>query len=283
MKELKECVASAMYITEEDRKELLPSGKQLMYDNRLGWARTYLKKAGLIDSPSRGVFTITEEGKKVLAENPPAIDDVLLMRYESFRLFKYPNSVEGTGTEAGTDDETPQDILDNAFQIIHSKLADDLMSEITKQTPAFFETLVVRLLEKMGYGGTLTDAGIVVGQSGDEGIDGIIREDKLGFNLIYIQAKRWESDKTIGRPEIQKFVGALAGQGAIKGLFITTGKFSKEAYDYAKKQHTTKVVLVDGQTLTNLMIDHNLGVSTESVYEIKRVDTDFFSDEDSLI
>jgi len=157
------------------------------------------------------------------------------------------------------------------------------MSEITKQTPAFFETLVVRLLEKMGYGGTLTDAGIVVGQSGDEGIDGIIREDKLGFNLIYIQAKRWESDKTIGRPEIQKFVGALAGQGAIKGLFITTGKFSKEAYDYAKKQHTTKVVLVDGQTLTNLMIDHNLGVSTESVYEIKRVDTDFFSDEDSLI
>ncbi|MDR2943484.1 MAG: restriction endonuclease [Methanosarcinales archaeon] len=171
----------------------------------------------------------------------------------------------------------PQDLLDKAFQKINSDLADELLSEIILQSPAFFERLVVRLLEKMGYGG-LKDSSEIVGKSGDEGIDGIIREDKLGFDLIYIQAKKWDMDSTIGRPEIQKFVGALAGQGATKGLFITTAKFSKEAIDYAKKQHTTKVILVDGRLLTELMIEHNFGVTIENIYEVKRVDSDFFSD-----
>lgn len=175
--------------------------------------------------------------------------------------------------------KTPQDILDEAFQQINTTLADDLLSEIMKQPPAFFEHLVVKLLTQMGYGGSVDDAGTVIGQTGDEGIDGIIREDKLGFSLIYIQAKRWDCDKTVGRPEIQKFVGALAGQGASKGLFITTAKFTKEARQYAEKQHTTKVVLVDDTTLAKLMIEYDLGVSTEATYEIKRIDSDFFAED----
>ena len=175
--------------------------------------------------------------------------------------------------------KTPQDVLDEAFQQINTTLADDLLSEVMKQPPAFFEHLVVKLLMQMGYGGSVDNAGTVIGQTGDEGIDGIIREDKLGFSLIYIQAKRWDYDKTVGRPEIQKFVGALAGQGASKGLFITTAKFTKEACQYAEKQHTTKVVLVDGTALAKLMIEYNLGVSTEATYEIKRIDSDFFAED----
>lgn len=279
--EIKKVIAAAMSVTEEEQKKLLPSGKQAIFDNRIGWTSTYLKKAGLIDSPSRGVFVITTEGSKLLAENPAVINNNLLMRYESFRLFKNPNANGNDIPVADNTEDTPQDLLDNAFKMINTNLADELLAEIMKQQSSFFEALVVKLLEKMGYGGSLKDAGTVVGQSGDEGIDGIIREDKLGFNLIYIQAKRWDINKSIGRPEIQKFVGALAGQGATKGLFITTAQFSNEALAYAKKQHTTKVILVDGVMLTNLMIEYNLGVSTETVYEIKRIDTDFFSDENN--
>lgn len=279
MKEVKEVVAAAMVVTEEERKELLPSGKQAIFDNRIGWTSTYLKKAGLIDKPSRGVFIITLDGSKLLAENPATINEELLMRYEGFRLFKSPNANGKDVPTVDMSEDTPQDVLDNAFKMINAGLADELLSEIMKQPPAFFEGLVVKLLEKMGYGGSLKVAGSVVGQSGDEGIDGIIREDKLGFSLIFIQAKRWELDKAIGRPEIQKFVGALAGQGATKGLFITTAQFTKEAFAYANKQHTTKVILVDGVALTKLMIEYNLGVSIETVYEVKRMDIDFFSDE----
>ncbi|KAF1085135.1 Mrr restriction system protein [Sporotomaculum syntrophicum] len=279
--EIKKVIATVMSVTEEEQKKLLPSGKQAIFDNRIGWTSTYLKKAGLIDSPSRGVFVITTEGSKLLAENPAVINNDLLMRYESFRLFKNPNVNGNDIPVADNTEDTPQDLLDNAFKMINTNLADELLAEIMKQQPSFFEALVVKLLEKMGYGGSLKDAGTVVGQSGDEGIDGIIREDKLGFNLIYIQAKRWDINKSIGRPEIQKFVGALAGQGATKGLFVTTAQFSSEALAYAKKQHTTKVILVDGVMLTNLMIEYNLGVTTETVYEIKRIDMDFFSDENN--
>lgn len=278
IKEIKDAVAAAMAVTVEDRKELLPSGNPI-YDNRIGWTRTYLKKAGLIDSPTRGVFVLTTDGKKLLEENPDIINDQLLMRYEGFKLFKNPNENGTDNPPVVSDGDTPQDELDKAFKMINASLAEDLLTEIMKHDASFFEGLVVKLLEKMGYGGTLKDAGKVIGQSGDEGIDGIIREDKLGFSLIYIQAKRWDLDKAIGRPEIQKFVGALAGQGATKGLFITTAQFTKEALAYANKQHTTKVILVDGGSLTNLMIEYNLGVSTEAVYEVKRFDTDFFSDD----
>ena len=189
-----------------------------------------------------------------------------------------PTPVKHTSIDS-QNGQTPQDAFDLAYQQINHALADDLLSEIMKQTPAFFENLVVRLLENMGYGGSVENAGLVVGQTGDEGIDGIIREDKLGFSLIYIQAKRWDRTTSIGRPEIQKFVGALAGQGANKGLFITTALFTKEAREYAKKQHTTKVVLVDGESLAKLMIEYNLGVSTQAVYQIKRLDSDFFNED----
>jgi restriction system protein len=283
IKEITTKVADRLKLSEQELAEMLPSGKQGIFRNRIGWTRTYLKKAGLIESPSRGIFIIADEGKAVLAQNPEVIDDDFLSRYESFRLFKTPSIDEHSDMKSHVDasEDTPQDVLDNAFNLINASLADDLLNEIMKLSPSFFEELVVRLLEKMGYGGTVKNAGLVVGQTGDEGIDGIIREDKLGFNLIYIQAKRWELDKTIGRPEIQKFVGALAGQGAAKGLFITTAQFTNEAIAYANKQHTTKVVLVDGTMLTKLMIEYNLGVSTEMVYEIKKIDTDFFDDEEN--
>lgn len=281
IKEIKNIVAEQMNVSEEERKQLLPSGKQPLFDNRIGWTRTYLKKAGVIFGPARGISQLTDLGKELLKNVPTVIDDrYLYQNYVSFRSFKTPEALPEESIPVVEGEDTPQDTFDKAFAAINDNLAEDLLSEVMKQPPEFFEHLVVQLLERMGYGGTLKEAGIVTGQTGDEGIDGIIKEDKLGFSLIYIQAKRWDAEKTIGRPEIQKFVGALAGQGATKGLFITTAKFTKEAIQYADKQHTTKVVLVDGVTLTRLMIEYNLGVSVETVYQIKRLDTDFFVDGD---
>ena len=267
-------LAQKMGVTDEERKEMLASGVTSKFGSRVGWTRTYLGKAGLLDTVKRGVLAISDEGKRVLLSKPNKLDDDFLMQYEGFREFKAPSS--GTLISPIATDITPQDELEDAFQKINGALLSDLLAEIMSQSPDFFEKLVVQLLLKMGYGGSI-DAGKVLGKTGDEGIDGVIREDKLGFNLIYIQAKRWDLGTSIGRPEIQKFVGALAGAGASKGLFITTANFSKEAYAYADKQHTTKVVLVDGKTLANLMIEYNLGVSTQIVYELKRVDTDFFT------
>ncbi|MDV0445534.1 Mrr restriction system protein [Methanimicrococcus sp. At1] len=279
-KEINDFIANYLEVSDEDRMELLPSGNMEIFRSRATWTRTYLKKAGLIKSTSRGIFVISEDGKKILQNEPESIGLELFLKNETFREF-YLGKKSGkkdNSTPSDIIEGTPQDSLEEAFQKINSDLADELLSEIMELSPTFFERLVVKLLENIGYGGSLVNAGEVVGKSGDEGIDGIIREDKLGFDLIYIQAKRWDIGTTIGRPEIQKFVGALAGQGATKGLFITTAKFSKDAHDYAKKQHTTKVVLVDGQLLTKLMIEHNLGVSIENTYEVKRIDSDFFSD-----
>lgn len=284
-KEVNEFIAKDMKISDEEQLEMPPSETGSKFKIRTNWARTYLKKAGLIKNTSRGIFIITDEGRSVL-DSSVVINNEFLMRYESFQAFINTGSKSKDNAVAGiqktcissNEEETPQDLLEEAIRKINISLTDDLLSEIMDLSPTFFEQLIVKLLEKMGYGGSLKNAGEVVGKSGDEGIDGIIREDKLGFDLIYIQAKRWDVDTTIGRPEIQKFVGALAGQGATKGLFITTAKFTREAFDYAKKQHTTKIVLVDGQLLTKLMIEHNLGVSVENTYEIKKVDSDFFSD-----
>ena len=269
-------LAKKMGVTEEERKVMLSSGVTSKFGSRVGWARTYLGKAGLVETVKRGVLAISVEGKRVLASNPVMIDDEYLMQYEGFREFKMPPNGK-PATLAAASDLTPQDELEEAFQKINSALATELLSEIMQQKPEFFESLVVQLLVKMGYGGSISDAGKVLGKTGDEGIDGVVREDKLGFDLIYIQAKRWDLGSSIGRPEIQKFVGALAGAGAAKGLFITTANFTKDAYAYAEKQHTTKVVLVDGKILANLMIEYNLGVSTQIAYELKRVDTDFFA------
>lgn len=272
-KEVRDAIAARLSVSEAERQELLPSGRQAIFDNRVAWTRTYLKKAGLLTAPSRGTYQLTQLGKQVLDSNPAVIDNSFLDQFDSFHQFKHAESAPvnhaSTDSQSG---QTPQDAFDLAYQQINHALADDLLTEIMNQSPAFFEKLVVQLLENMGYGGSVENAGVVVGQTGDEGIDGIIREDKLGFSLIYIQAKRWDRTTSIGRPEIQKFVGALAGQGANKGLFITTAQFTKEAREYVKKQHTTKVVLVDGESLAKLMIEYDLGVSTQAVYQIKRMD-----------
>lgn len=268
-------------LTEEEKEEWLPSGKQQVYKNRIGWALTYLKKANLIESPTRATFTITDSGKSVLKENPEVVNQEYLMKFDSFKGFKknIDDPVNDDQQIAVTPSgESPQDMLDRAYKAITSTLTDDVLNEVMNQSPDFFEKLVVDLLVTMGYGGSKIENSQVLGKTGDEGIDGVIKEDKLGFDKIYIQAKRWDVDRTVGRPEIQKFVGALTGQGATKGAFITTAGFSKEAKEYVSKQHACKIVLIDGQTLAALMIEHNLGVSVESTYLIKKIDFDYFND-----
>ncbi len=278
VKQIREEVIQLMHVTDEDCEELLPSGRQRTVDNRINWAITYLKNAGLISSIKRGLYAITNEGTHALLETGNQITLSYLERYESFRSFHGTPVSSPTDTPDSPANDTPQDVFDKAYSQINAALSEDLLGIIMERTPRFFEQLVVDLLLKMGYGSAFDSAGLVVGQSGDEGIDGIIREDKLGFSSIYIQAKRWDPSSTIGRPEIQKFVGALAGQGATKGLFITTAQFSKEAINYINKQLAVKVVLVDGHQLTRLMIEYGLGVSVQSTYIIKKVDSDYFDD-----
>ncbi|MHC1720883.1 MAG: restriction endonuclease [Clostridiaceae bacterium] len=268
-------------LTEEEKEEWLPSGKQQVYKNRIGWALTYLKKANLIESPTRATFTITDSGKSVLKGNPEVVDQEYLMKFDSFKGFKknIDDSVNDDQQIVDTPSgESPQDMLDRAYKAITSTLTDDVLNEVMNQSPDFFEKLVVDLLVTMGYGGSKIENSQVLGKTGDEGIDGVIKEDKLGFDKIYIQAKRWDIERTVGRPEIQKFVGALTGQGATKGAFITTAGFSKDAKEYVSKQHACKIVLIDGQTLAALMIEHDLGVSVESTYRIKKIDFDYFND-----
>jgi restriction system protein len=273
-------MAKHFHLSEEDQQTLLPSGKQVVYKNRVSWARSFLGKALLLESPKRGQFSLSERGKKLLAENPETLRVKHLMNYPEFKKFQTAKSGKNrkTGRNENVEERTttPEEIFEAAFQELQSSLADELIQQITNNSPDFFERLVVNLLVKMGYGGSIKDAGQALGRSGDEGIDGIIKEDKLGLDIIYIQAKRWQG--TVGRPEIQKFVGALHGQQAKKGVFITTSGFSKEAEQYASGIYP-KVVLVDGNRLVELMIDYDLGVSTVDTYRIKRIDTDFFIEE----
>lgn len=266
-----------MQILEKDRAEMLPSGKQSKFDNRVAWARTYLDKAGLVETPSRGKYCITDDGKKALASGKE-INIKYLEKSEKFRAFHRTLTPNVSNLVDEEKDESPTEILDTAFQQITATLASQLMDEVMKLSSAQFEKLVVSLLLQMGYGNGITEAGMVTQQSNDGGIDGIIKEDQLGFSNIYIQAKQWAPNQTAGKPEIQKFVGALQGQQAQKGLFITTAKFSSGALQYADNLLGTKVVLVDGLTLTRLMIKHNVGVSVEHIYEVKKVDNDFFSE-----
>lgn len=280
VKQIREEATKVLQVSEADCKELLPSGKQRTVDNRVNWAITYLKNAGLICAVKRGVYVITEEGRKAFEDAGESIDLSYLERYESFLAFHgAPTAtLKGKENKKPIVDDTPQDMFEKAYAQINAALSSELLSAIIEQSPSFFEQLVVDLLLKMGYGSAFESAGLVVGKSGDEGIDGIIREDKLGFSSIYIQAKRWDPSTTVGRPEIQKFVGALAGQGASKGLLITTAQFTKEAVNYANKQLAVKVVLVDGQQLTRLMIEYGIGVSVQSTYTIKKFDSDYFDD-----
>jgi restriction system protein len=265
-------------LSKSEREELLPSGTQFVMANRVGWARTYLKKAGLLFDPKRSFFQITERGLELLKSNPKEVNTKFLRQYDEFNQFQKKTNIKHTQDEFEpnqTTYPTPEEALEYGFQKLTENLSEEILSKIMSCSPAFFERLVIELLVKMGYGGSLKEAANIVGKSGDAGIDGIIKEDKLGLDAIYIQAKRWDS--VVGRPEIQKFVGALDGQKARKGIFITTSGFSKEAIEYAKNT-TVKVVLVDGERLAELMIENNLGVSTAMTYEIKKVDSDYFEE-----
>jgi len=280
LRETIECLAQGFNLSAIERKELLPSGRQPIFDNRVGWARTHLKKAGLVESPGRSLFKITPRGLDLLRQNPPVINGRLLKQFPEYLEFLgfTPNGTITLGSDNEISDfETPEESLEAAYQNIRKTLALDLLEKVKACSPEFFEQLVVELLVKMGYGGSIKEAGQAIGKSGDEGIDGMIKEDKLGLDVIYVQAKRWNGT-VVGRPEIQKFVGALAGQGARKGIFITTSKFSEQAKDYIPRNET-KIVLIDGEQLAQYMIDFHLGVSTVSSYEIKKIDSDYFGDE----
>lgn len=264
-------------LSEEEKNELLPSGQQTIFLNRVAWARTYLKHAGLITSPKRGIFTITERGKKLLSTNPARIDNKALSQYEEFRYFKARKKKDDTEDDNGiSQSTTPEEQFESAYENLRNELANDLIHQLKNCTPTLFEKIVVDVLVKMGYGGSLKDAGKAIGKTGDEGIDGIIKEDKLGLDIIYVQAKRWENN--VGRPDVQKFAGALQGQRARKGIMITTSNFSKDAVEYVSKIDS-KIILIDGEQLVDYMIDFNVGVNTTNVFEIKKVDSDYFFEE----
>lgn len=276
-KDVVEYIGTEFGLTQEEKDVRLKSGTK-KFANTVHWAMGYLKGACLLDRPARGILEITERGKNILAQNPEIIDYRFLRQFPEYLKKKNSDGDSGTNVNENTEETitAPEEVIEKNYEIIRKQLADDLLEQILNKDPAFFERLVVKLLVRMGYGGSLEDAGRAVGRSGDGGIDGIIKEDRLGLDVIYLQAKRWES--TVGRPQIQEFVGALAGHGVKKGVFITTSKFSKEAKDY-RPHNDTKIVLIDGDGLTQLMIDYNLGVTVETSYEIKRIDNDFFEEE----
>ncbi len=267
-------------VTEEEQKELLPSGVAPVFYNRTAWAKTYLKKAGLIDSPKQGIVFISKRGLDVLKKKPSSINVKFLKQFSEFVEFQTSKREDEIETETNDEQstQTPEELLETAYQKIRKSLASELINKVVELSPAFFEKLVVELLVKMGYGGSIKDAGKAMGKSGDEGIDGTIKEDKLGLDIIYIQAKRWKPGNVVGRPELQKFVGALAGQGAKKGIFITTSNFTKEAIEYTPRNET-KIVLIDGHQLAQLMIDYNLGCTPQQTYEVKKIDSDYFGEE----
>ncbi len=281
-RDLIEKLAIEFQLSDEERKEPLASGNQAIFDNRVGWAKTYLTKAGLIDAPKRATFVITELGLQTLKENPDRIDAKYLRKFPAFLEFVHAGKTESEGEGEAISQEitaqTPEENLDKAYQRIRKSLADELLAKVIDLSPAFFERLVIELLVKMGYGGSIKDAGKAIGKSGDEGIDGTIKEDRLGLDIIYVQAKRWKTGNVVGRPEIHKFVGALAGQGAKKGIFITTSSFTKEALDYTPKNET-KIVLIDGERLAQHMIDFNIGCTIQQTYELKKIDSDYFYEE----
>lgn len=285
LQESHDILANQFNLTEEEQRELLPSGQQPIFRNRLGWARTYMSKACLLESTKRAHFKITERGLSLLNENPVEITAEYLNRYPEFvefKLFRKPKDgntsldfnppTEYKEIESNT---TPEETLEYAFQKLRSELAKDVLDIVKSCSPAFFEKLVVDLLIKMGYGGSRKDAGQALGKSGDGGIDGIIKEDKLGLDTIYIQAKKWENSVPV--KEIRDFTGALASKKARKGIFITTSSFPQSVYEFVT-QVEYKIVLIDGAQLAYFMIENNVGLSTTSEYQIKKIDTDYFEE-----
>jgi restriction system protein len=274
-------IADDFALTDAERAELLPGGTQTRFVNRLCWAKIHLERAGLLTRVRRGVFSISEAGRQVLAENPANLDVAFLDRYEPYREFRHRRNTDGdTGSQPEpppeTTTETPEAVLEQAHETLNDELAAELLDEIADHTPAFFEKVVLDLMKAMGYGGWGDAAGRLTSAGADEGIDGIIHEDRLGLDAIYLQAKRWQG--TVGRPEIHKFVGALHGRRARKGVFVTTSTFTREAVDYAA-QIDTKIVLVDGRTLARLMILHDVGCAPAQTFVVKKLDSDYFIDQ----
>lgn len=278
LSDLREKVASLMKISNENRAILLPSKTQSVFDNRCNWASYYLMRAGLLKRPKRGVYQITEVGSDYIREhNGYGITLEDLDRYESFLEFKKAKRQNGGGPGTAPPEETPEDQMNDAFQLINKRLADDILNELMNLSPIFFEKLVLDLLNKMGYGGKNEDAIIHTPISHDGGIDGLIKEDELGLDHVYVQAKRWTNPVHV--PEIQKFAGALSGQGARKGVFITTSTFSKGAIEFANRHVLSKMVLVDGEKLAELMIIYGVGLSVEYEYKLQKIDRDYFDEE----
>lgn len=277
-------LAKEFGLSEAELAEELPKVRQGKFYNRVAWAQTYLKQAGLLEITGRGLFRITERGKEVLASSPAKIDMKFLERFPEYIAFRSrgknsKEKSEETGqavVEGAVSEATPEELLEAGYRQLRSALASELLQQVKSASPAFFERMVVELLLRMGYGGTREDAGQVVGKSGDGGIDGIIKEDRLGLDVIYIQAKRWEAD--VGSSEIRNFIGALSVQKARKGVFMTTSGFNKNARETAAKVDS-KIVLIDGPMLAELMMDFGLGVSLVNTYEIKRVDSDYFEED----
>ncbi len=278
VREAVDVLTNELHLSNDERQELLPSGQQPVLDNRVGWARTYLSKAGLLENTRRPYFKITQRGMAVLSRTPQRIDNNFLLQFPEFIAFRTRRERVATPEPdvAPDNEQTPNEALEYSYQRLRQNLAEELLAKVKGASPAFFERLVVDLLVEMGYGGSRREAGRAVGRSGDGGIDGIINEDKLGLDVIYVQAKRWEG--VVGRPEIHKFVGALFGQRARKGVFITTSNFTAEAKQYAANIDS-KVVLIDGEQLSQLMIDHGVGVSVVSRYEIKQMNSDYFPED----
>lgn len=285
--EVAERIADDLGLSQEERDQMLPSGRQRLLHNRIHWAKFYMSKAGLIASPARGRFVATEKGKALLASNPPSIDVDLLMTEPSFRAFYEaepasapvdvaPSAVNPSPT--GTT-QTPEEQIDAAYQTVISALRADLLERIAQNSHLFFEQLIVDLLVAMRYGGSHENAAAQLGRSGDGGVDGVINEDRLGLDRIYVQAKRFAATNTVGRPEVQSFVGSLVGLGASKGVFVTSSTFSLQARDYVKHL-SQRVILIDGHRLADLMIEHGVGVRSSRIVEFKRLDEDFFSEDD---
>lgn len=281
-REIIDQIAVRFDVTPEERTEQLPSGRALLLNNRIGWALSHMKHAGLIESPRRAVYAITERGRAVLRTHPERVDMRTLKEFEEYRQFIGGNreeqparAADRPGADGEADTLTPEEHIDRGYQMIREELAATLLAKIAACPPDFFEQLVVDLLLAMGYGGSRTDAGRAVGGSGDGGIDGIINEDKLGLDAIYVQAKRWQG--VVGRPEVQKFAGALQGRRARKGIFLTTSTFTDDAKAFVSLIDS-RIVLIDGVKLAELMIDHGVGVTTVQSYEIRRIDSDYFPD-----
>ena len=282
LRDLTQQIAQRFELTDEERQRLLPSGQQTIISNRVSWARTYLKKSGLVVSTGRGKVRITDEGRRALALKPVKIDTHFLEQYPSYVEFKETRRTESQDEEVDrvppASDQTPEEAIEVAYRDLRAALADEVLERVRSCSPQFFERLVVELLVAMGYGGSLSDAGRAVGRTGDKGIDGIIKEDKLGLDVVCIQAKRWEN--TVGRPEVAAFAGSMEGHRAKKGVMLTTATFSKDAHDYVSRIER-KIVLIDGRQLAELMIDHGIGTTTTRTYEIRRIDSDYFVEDGS--